>query len=452
MKLFINKFVIKNESYLFLMHLFAAAVYIDIGTKIKEYFVFFIISSIVYLFTILYRKNSLLLYYFVFYAFFIGILKFPENTNHGNIEFFLSAFFMLIFALNCFFSTNYYQNTFDLNFLFRVILFLMLFFAGFHKLNTAFINPISSCVESVNTLFLLRFFNYDYKLPNILIYFSVYATYFIELIVPFGIFFNKTRKFAFTLIVSFLLLISLNFVRHFAGLALFLLAGSCLDLSKLNFNSIKNFQTLQILIFFSSVFYFSSQFFQNFRTISVLIYLLFLILITYLILKNWNYVASRDNYFSWNFKLIFITIFMIFWSLQCYLGLGNTSNLTMFSNLVTEKSRSNHLLIDTKITKIFSFEEDLILINTASSELINEIKRRNYSFKLGKFLLPKIELQKAIHRISKSNKNIYIDYQYNKKHYVIKDVGNSSLNQIKWWYKLIYLRPVQIEGENKCQW
>src|SRR5690606_13568725 len=48
-------------------------------------------------------------------------------------------------------------------------------------------------------------------------------------------------------------------------------------------------------------------------------------------------------------------IFIVLWGCQCYIGLSNAGNLTMFSNLVTEKSRNNHMIIDTRKTKIWDF-------------------------------------------------------------------------------------------------
>jgi hypothetical protein len=113
---------------------------------------------------------------------------------------------------------------------------------------------------------------------------------------------------------------------------------------------------------------------------------------------------------------------------------------------MTEKSRSNHLLINTQKTKVFNFEEDNLLILKLHDTLKNN--------KLENYKLPMIEFKYLAGQWSKQYPNVILDAKivYKNDTIVIDDIRKSKFNSRKWWYKYINFRKIQPENPNKCIW
>ena len=449
----LNVFSIKNESYLFLMNLFAAAIVVEISSYQAHNLIPFLITFFLYVFCFLNPKNSFILILFFFISFFIGITKFPNLNNHSNLEFFISIGFFFLLISNKIFIKNYYSEKLDLSVLFRCFFGIVLFITGFHKLNEGFFDIKDSCVQSINTLH-FKHFGIEYSIPTYFKLFFIYFTIFLELIIPFFLLFSSTRKIAFIVIALFSIFISFNLIKNFGSFIFFLLIASTIDL-KQNLGKVfwQKLKIYQISVIVSSVLFFDilDKISIYFRSISCILFCIGMLYFYLFLLKNSKIYFSKDSYLKWNHKLIFAIIFILFWGLQGYIGLTNAGNLSMYSNLLTEKSRSNHLIVNTNHTKIFNFEEDKVFVKKVSPLLYRAIKQKNSSFKLKKYDLPMIELKKAVHQIQTQDK-LFIEFEYNGKNYFISDVKNSPLNIIKWWHRFISLRAIPKGNLNDCQW
>jgi len=159
-----------------------------------------------------------------------------------------------------------------------------------------------------------------------------------------------------------------------------------------------------------------------------------------------NYTSKKYHYQkNYNFYLVPTAILISLWTLKTYVGLGNTGNLTMFSNLVTEKSKSNHFLIDTRKTKIFDFEEDYVEIIT--------LNNTNASENFVGYRIPVVEFKFMIQNsIENSNKPLPCALKYKNKILQFDDLKKSEFSTAKWWYKYLSFRNIQINGPNKCRW
>jgi hypothetical protein len=161
----------------------------------------------------------------------------------------------------------------------------------------------------------------------------------------------------------------LNFAVYadFSALAVFLILGSVLDFESKKVNQ-KIIQSLRYYILFTLLAFATRQLLikYNFNPyyfgfIEGSIFNVGWVIFLYSFFNNYeSKTFSYERNFSLPLSICFILI--SFWTLRTYLGLGNSGNLTMFSNLTTESDKSNHLLINTKYTKIVNLEEDTVLI------------------------------------------------------------------------------------------
>lgn len=386
--------------------------------------------------------NSIISIYFL-------IDKFPRIGNHSTIIIFFSLFLLVVFGLKLI-SKKTLFNTDFVSYFFRVITVTIYFYTGFHKLNTDFLNPCVSCVNEVNVYVLSNFINERFILPEFWSRLFQYITLFIELILPFGLLHFKTRKITALLLICFHFYLSLSGFADFSCVALFLILGCLVDfeeekLPKNTLNTLKLFLIFIILAIITR--YFLPTFeIDNYKNtfIEGMIFNVGFAIFIYTFFKSYSTRAYLFNK-SFNHIIIPIVLLISAWTLKGYIGLGNAGNLTMFSNLVTEKSMNNHLLIDTEKTKIFDFEED-------SVEIIY-LKNKNIREDFNGYKLPLVEFNFLVNYWNKTyTDKIPCKLIYKGKTFEIDDVKTSEFNKIKWWYKYLSFRKIQTKVPNECRW
>ena len=438
----------KNQYETIFMWLFTCATYLH----------FFIFNQYtIWLVCLLFIANILLLIYpkwlppALFALTIYGgyaLYHFPRIDNHVN----LSAFILIgLVAIGLYARFNNKMVVFSTHLMIPAaigIAFSLYFFAGFHKLNTAYLNIDTSCVNEFSLRLLTSLHipqNYWKPIRQV----AIYASLFIEVLVPLGLFFSQTRKFSLLTLIIFHVYIALNGLSNFGGLGMLIIATA-----SVNFTSItsQEFKRIWWFVFFSVL----SAFLYFLMSVLNLfgIYRLFIqgVIFTMGVICIWPViqhasptVISRRQYTRITIPII---LFMTCWSMRSYVGFGNTGNLTMYSNLVTESSRSNHLLINTKYTKLFDWEENHVYITFTDSNYLHDypLKQINH------LLIPKTELA---YRIQATEKNSYplgaivID---KTDTVVVPNLYFSIYAESKWWYKYIAFRPIQREGPNRCRW
>ena len=445
----IRNFTIRNEAVLLLLTLFNCALLMTFHDMfwsrkimVGALFVSVAISFInfrIWVATIVTISIS-----FIFFA-----IRFPRLANHATIEFFIEiAILSLLFFR--FFNWKVKIPPQFIGYLFRVAVVTIYFYTGFHKLNTDFFNPCVSCVNEINNYILGNFIGNKVIIPDSVSLLFQYATIVIEMILPFGLFFHQTRKITAILLLIFHFYLNFAVYADFSALALFLILGSILDYESKTMNQ-KIIQSLKYYVLFTLLAFATRQLMikYNFNPyyfgfIEGSIFNIGWIIFMYLFFKNYE---SKTYSYQKNFTLPLSVCFILisFWTLRTYLGLGNSGNLTMFSNLSTEKGSSNHLLINTKYTKIVNLEEDNVLI-LKLHDTLNKHKLEN-------FRIPISEFQFLSNDWSKRYKiKLNCDLVYKKDTLHIDDLKNSSFSETKWWYKYLYFRKIQTEGPMKCQW
>lgn len=379
---------------------------------------------------------------------------FPRLTNHGNLQVFIGIIIIIYVISAIKRHSHSFANTTVLQNIFIYTLATLYIVAGIHKLNLGFFNLDSSCTHHVS--FVLNTFLYgdEYSSSLIITRISQVLTLFFELIVPLGFLFHNTRKPSIWLMVFFHAGMSLFGFSNFSALAGFLLCGCIIDFkgNQVYYKSVKKGLKAYIIFSIASVvlsYSITRLEILNVQYVRIYNGLIFNIgwLIFFTILITNTKIAKQYRTIS-RYDIILVMLIII-WGGQAYLGLSNAGNLTMFSNLETEKSRSNHLLFDTNKTKIWSFEEDLVTI----LKLPEHLKWQgsiplDYMCKL-----PLIEFKTQANQWVKSNEHpLELTISYKDQVIYIKNLKESEFSDVKWWYRYIYFRKIPKEGNSECLW
>jgi hypothetical protein len=386
------------------------------------------------------------------------LVNYPELSNHAVIQFFicLGILFLVIQAV----STNNkpFFNSDQKSALFRYTVFLIYFFSGFHKLNWGFLDADQSCVHYLNG-YVMRVLGVDSGImPFWITRFMQMATFFIELIVPFGLLFSRTCKWAvFTLFIFHGYLFMAGFA-HFASTSLFILPG-CL----LNFKNneaantiIPKLKPYIVISIFASVLCFvwcnvyNKKFLNHILSPSFFICCgIYLIAFVYAASLFWKIKVAATNLNAIaHYKILLPTIFIFLWGMEPYYGLSNRANMSMYSNMITMVGRDNHLLINTKYTKLIPFEEDWVEVLEASPSFKHSLGS-DYRY----YYYPVITFRKkAADALKKIKEPLAVTLRYKGENIFIKDLHQSSWSHSKWYDRYFYYRPTPKRGYGGCVW
>lgn len=421
------------------------ATWFTINSKSTLFFV--IVTSLLFLD---FRK-WFLNYLAIFVGLFLFYPEFPRLANHANLELLVCTFFVLLLMVKVTFKLELPKGL-TVTHAFRITLIAVYFTAGFHKLNSGFFSVDGSCATFVK-ISNFKFLYSQNLIPQYYISrFAQVSTIIIEMIVPFGILFNQTRKATIIILAIFHSYLNLCGFYNFSSFAAFLIAGSVInpEIKQLPESFIKNFK---YYLFFSVLCAVLTKFIWWLRvlpakqlvTYGAMIYTIGWVLFFYGLIKMSSNNVGKYK-FSWLHPAIISVI--LFWGSQCYIGLSTASSLSMFSNLVTEKEHSNHYIINTKKTKIWDFEEDYVTIISIPEECkLSKIRLvKNYG-------IPLIELKRSITLWKKFKEPLPCTLIYKGETIIVPDLRNSKFNnyKMKWWYRFIYYRRININCNN-CLW
>lgn len=448
MALKINSFI-TNPNVLFLLVLFNGAMVMNFDFIIWEHPLFLIAVCFFALNLINYRFwwTTLLILPVSFYQI---AYSFPRTANHCNLLLFIELFILGAITYKFLHPKFAFSKAF-IQQMFRVVLVATYFYAGFNKLNADFFNPCVSCVNFFHNLFMANFTGEEYTTSKYISILFQYFTMAVELIVPFGIFFSRTRIWTAIILLGFHFYLTFISFFHFSALMTFLILGSIMPLDKEELQSnilkgLKYYLSIGLLVLvLNSVFKTLDVNHSNARFIIGIVFNLGLLSLLIPFFKAYKSNHTDSLTFKEISGLALTVIFLSFWSLKSYIGLGNSGNLTMFSNLITEQSKSNHYLIDTKKTKIFLWEEDYIQIIKLHDSLKNQ--------DLEGYNLPVTEFKHLTHTwTEKVNYPLNAVLVYNNETLRISDLKNSIFNQYEWWYRYVPFRKTQPQGNQPCLW
>ena len=141
--------------------------------------------------------------------------------------------------------------------------------------------------------------------------------------------------------------------------------------------------------------------------------------------------------------LVFLVLLFLY-GMTPYLGLRTTGNFTMFSNLRTEGTSSNHLLLSSNPIKVWDYQEDVVQF----------MEIRHGRGLKGKSL-PVVEFRKAIYKWTQAGQTVPLELEYRGEIYSTEDIVKDpvwSTEKRNWEMMLLDFRDIQPEGPNQCRW
>lgn len=149
----------------------------------------------------------------------------------------------------------------------------------------------------------------------------------------------------------------------------------------------------------------------------------------------------------WNKYHVVFPLLVFVWGAFPYL-FGAQTSFTMFSNLVTERERQNHLLVNTKLTKIIDFEEDLVSIG-----LIYSQSRPPARYDIQGYLLPMSEFKYLASISTKDPADpITLDISLGGNEMHIDHLGLSKFARRPVSSYFLTFRQIDPYGVSKCRW
>jgi hypothetical protein len=144
-------------------------------------------------------------------------------------------------------------------------------------------------------------------------------------------------------------------------------------------------------------------------------------------------------------KFMFVFLVLLFlYGTTSYLGLRTTGNFTMFSNLRTEGTSSNHLLLGSNPIKVWGYQEDVVRF----------VEIRDAS-RLEEKSLPVVEFRKRIAEWTQAGQTVPVELEYRGETYSTEDIIKDPVWRTEtrnWEMMLLDFRAIQPEGPNQCSW
>ena len=335
----------------------------------------------------------------------------------------------------------------------RFELIILYFFVVFHKLNTDFFDPLTSCAGHFYLAQIQRFPLLS-SLPigeNSPIYFTLI----IEAAIPLLLCLRPTRQAGILLGLVFHAAISFNPISGFYNFssmlfALFFLFSS-FDLESTSFSklasplrrwqslSFRHQSLLAILAMLGALIALSalSNMLETTNDLVLFLWALYCIALftgTVLLPKT---TPERGLFSPVPGFLLLMPLLTILNGTSPYLGLKTETAFAMYSNLRTEGERSNHLLVPQAV-QLFDFQQNLVEIKDSSSGFLKNLAQR-------RLLLPFFEVRAFLN----SHPNTTLTYL---RHAPPGAPPDDQLRQPIPWplRKLLYFRPVALGGPQPC--
>lgn len=390
------------------------------------------------------------------------IAGFPRIANHATLMLFASVAFVASTVVcgfcNKSFPTDLFKNGL------RGTAVVLYFFVGFHKINTGFLDPQYSCATWFHSRVETEVLNGAFQIPEFVIAWSPTYVIAAEILVACLLIFQRTWLTALVFALPIHLYVSLSGFTDFSSfmhaiMILFIPDWFWHKLKtdrwsrKLVTGSINAFG-LGVLIYSVFSVFAVNVWYMNYwdaELIKGVILNLFVLEFCLVVFFVWRSDQSREGAIhfwpNWN-RWHSVPIILIFlWGSLPYL-FGSQGSLTMFSNLVTEKDRANHLIVDTAWTKIIDFEQDLIFIRGFDGDF--RIQSRG---DLQGYLLPEPEWRWSVYRATQHNgSQIGVTIEADGRQQYFQDISRSDYSNPLLISYFLSFRKIDPIGVAKCRW
>ena len=436
------------------------------------------ICSIFFLLGSLFFKKYRSIIFFIFLIFTSShiLVDFPKSSNHLNLMLFINLFLLFNFLKRYKFKINNIEIILEDFVALRWSLIIVYFLTGFHKLNSDFLSPYSSCANWYHDKFIWFLTGNVFRpFPNFVYFLSPILVVFLEIIESIALLFKKTQLIA---LISFLLFhsyLSLGGFVDFAALAISIMVSFIpnkyiniindliqLKFLKWNFDRIQVTILLFIIIGFLYLIEYQYRilptdnpnlirFIQGFLFNILFIYILlpFIILAFKYKIITWDI----ENNFTKNMRINLFSLLIFLFGFQNYLGLSTAGTFSMFSNIQTEGGKSNHLILHNNPFEIFPYQKNLVHIIKFEPPYYDFTKKFS---RLKEKKIPKLVFSEfLIHLRNSGIEEFDAEIYYKGKYHILKNVHLDKKwapHKIPIERYFMNFRPVNNQNLKQCMW
>lgn len=304
----------------------------------------------------------------------------------------------------------------------KAMLAIMYFYGVFHKLNTDFLDPSTSCAVKLWELYPLPFGLADALWTH---YIAIYAALIIETAIIVMLFIPHLKYAGLLLGLAFHFILGINGYRFFVAFSsmtfslhfLFLSADfvSRFQQGKTGVFILKNRWNYPVLVFAMLALYGATLALDlmsfYYATLSMFITVSVGIMSAVAIYTR-NAVVRLDNtwrgLFTPNSILYLLSALYFISCAMPFIGLKTQQNLNMFSNLYTEQGQTNHIVF-TKPPYLFDYQNDVVRILRSNVPFFRELRDEG-------LLIPYFEFRRMLSQASEEHmKHLMLEYERNGK-------------------------------------
>jgi hypothetical protein len=341
-------------------------------------------------FVVLFRPRIFSVLGLILLQIFDAFLRMPYTTNHWIFTAFVNAtviyglMFCMVRSRSFRVSEGEFYNI--ISPVVRVQLIVLYFFVVFHKLNSGFFAPETSCASELlqaQTFGLFRF-------SEVTLAANAYFAIVVEALIPLALCFRATRTLGVLVGLLFHTVLAFSSYNPFYDFSSMLIAAYFLflppsfthQLMRIKNSIVTRAQRLTETFSFKKIvaafvivlvalllLFLLNKILDTQRTVNLYFFwtayciLCVAVVLNYLLYKR---KVENDSLFAvphWSFA-IFITI--VFLNGICpYIGLKTENSFAMFSNLRTEGGESNHFLVPVS-AQIFDFQRHAVIIHAST--------------------------------------------------------------------------------------
>ena len=283
----------------------------------------------------------------------------------------------------------------------RIELLILYFYVVFHKLNSDFFSPATSCA----TDFVVSQISFAHlpQSPNILAL-GAYFTVVVEALIPIMLCFRKTRDYGVLIGLLFHCVIAYNPINGFydfssvifASYILFTTEAFAQQTCKVYSSMLARIRILKekyatftfkklavilafagaclafiaVIIYLKPKDYFRDIIWSAFSLAAIGLFLV------YMTKKKPAEAQIKVSFFSVpSFAFLLFPVLIFLNGFSPYLGLKTENSFAMFSNLRTEGGKTNHFIVPIS-TQIFDYQKDLIEVISSSDPRLEEIAKK----------------------------------------------------------------------------
>ena len=446
---------------------------------------FTLISGLIVVAIVATRINRVkFLGFLIFSTIYFLFFRFPDVANHVNFFIYCNILMMVsmvyTFAYPNRFSSDedYYQM---IRPLLQASLIILYFLAGFHKFNSDFLNPQVGC-----SLGMLEGISYHLGFPisiadafpntkDVLIISVSLLALAWELIA--GLFLWFPRLQGPILLFSWLMhaIFSINGFVDFGSLIFaffftFIPSNHYQALQKNAYLRVKGITVHRAYLYFgislllgliTAIHFKIHPVFPRIKLLAAILFNIAVVIYAYPIFYA-RFLAPQKlawrgvrifNTKTPKFMFLFLLLLLLF-GITPYLGLRTAGTFSMFSNLRTEGTTSNHFLLGNNSLKIWNHQEDVVKF----IEIDDDRAKIGHQYKpLKGHWLPVVEFKKLIYQWTKARYTVPMKFDYRGQIYDTKDITQDPnwLTPTRTWeMKLMDFRVIQPEGDtpNQCRW